>query len=934
MMVEVELFDGTVLEFPEGTDPGVIDRVAKAETQQRRSAAQGSGSAPGAVTPAADAQPGFSGHLGRIGRGARTAIDAAGSLADGVRQGIGMVAALPVEAVNASPQLLNILPGEQGMTPFSDRPVGGYQDIDALLRAGGTIPDYEPETTTGRFANRIGEEIGATAVPLAGAGAVAARVGTEGARRMPPLARNFVDPMATAPGRVTGREMGYAVASGGGAQAANEIVDQQDHDGTWWSELLGSAAGMLGLGTAKAVGGLARNAAGAVTGRTGMFDDVAGKAVVDRIIDASSIAQEQAARFGARGLDVTDLARALGAPSAAEQAIPGFKANIADRVVDPGLSVLSYNTDAARTGASNLRRARNAAAVDERMAGLAPQGSPAALREALGAGAQGRIADAQGARDAARLSFGDAESAISPSTSAIERGGMLRSALAGRSEAELAAISDLYGQVDSSVPVDAGELADRFRAVTDSLPLNDRLRFTPSEAGAAAQLGEAGGTVPVSEAMALRSGLSSDMRAPSATSQQKHVTGQYLDETEAFLRSALPPEQAALLEQARGARLSYGKRFEDRGAVPDILRETGRGQYRMADESVPGRALAGETDYRAVMAEAGEDAGAKRAVRDQILSDAQRTNALRSPEALARFMSDRNFVIGDFPEIRADLERAGMSKQNLAEAERVAKETERAYSPGGSSAAGQYLRYDDTQTRAAIGTAWKSAQPEKAMRDLLDVAGDTPETRAAAKAALWEEVSGAGKLDAPTSTSADGVQRWSGRRLKQLFDDPRFAKTAEVLWEDNPQHLTDMRQVADALATADGSVNAKAPGTSGTGQALTSGYDPSMTTASIASRARSVNRGQLSPTIAIVDVLSTYLRNRSAKVQSRAIDELLAKAVNDPDLAAALVKKFNPADEAAENRAFLSAFGARLPTVANAMIDEDEDSVMRWAAPE
>ena len=155
--------------------------------------------------------------------------------------------------------------------------------------------------------------------------------------------------------------------------------------------------------------------------------------------------------------------------------------------------------------------------------------------------------------------------------------------------------------------------------------------------------------------------------------------------------------------------------------------------------------------------------------------------------------------------------------------------------------------------------------------------------------------------------------------------DPRFAKTAEVLWEDNPEHLADIRQVVSALSKADASVNAKAVGASGTAQSLAGKFDPSLSTASIASRARSVNRGQLSPTIAVVDVLSTFLRNRSAKVQGRAIDELMARAVNDPDLAAALLRRYNPADEAAENRAFLTRFGVRLPTVANILAGDETD---------
>jgi len=39
MAINVELFDGTVLEFPEGTDPSVIDRVAKQETLTRNQSA-------------------------------------------------------------------------------------------------------------------------------------------------------------------------------------------------------------------------------------------------------------------------------------------------------------------------------------------------------------------------------------------------------------------------------------------------------------------------------------------------------------------------------------------------------------------------------------------------------------------------------------------------------------------------------------------------------------------------------------------------------------------------------------------------------------------------------------------------------------------------------------------------------------------------------
>ena len=166
------------------------------------------------------------------------------------------------------------------------------------------------------------------------------------------------------------------------------------------------------------------------------------------------------------------------------------------------------------------------------------------------------------------------------------------------------------------------------------------------------------------------------------------------------------------------------------------------------------------------------------------------------------------------------------------------------------------------------------------------MAGDTSDTRAAAKAALWEEVKGVGQLSARTETGDDGVTRWSGRKLQQRLNDPRFARAAAILWEDNPEHLSNVRAAADALAGAEGSLRAKAPGSSGTAQALNGKYDASMSTASIASRMRSVNRGQLSPTIAVVDVLSTFLRNRAGKVQAKVIDEMLARAINDAEFAA------------------------------------------------
>lgn len=861
--------------------------------------------------------------------------DVAASIPDGLRQGVAAIAAAPVEIVNMAPMIGNILPGEQGIGPMSERPVGGYKDIDEALRLGSTrseattpiVPDYKPETVAGRFANRVSEEVGATAVPLLAAGGAAARLGKEGARQLPGWQRRFVEPMAVDPGRVAAREGAYAVAAGTGAQTANEIVSP-DGEGTWWSDLLGSVGGVAGLGAVNAGADLAGYAYGAARGSTGVFDDVAGEAVASRLIDNSTVMQEAYAQGGRGAVDAEALARRLETPSAAEVAFPGFRANIADRAQDPGLATLAYNSNTILPGAMNARINANAAVVDDWFKSVAPEGNAPYLRQALQQGAEQRIAAAVDEASGATRAFDDALSDLRPQRGPVDRGYAIRNALQRRNDAELARIADMYGSLDGSLPVDYTGLRQQFDDVTAGLPLNDRTRFAPAETGTVRQLAPdpAEPTVlPLNEALSIRSGLAAEL-TESTNPQQRRVAGQYQDATDEFIRSALPEDQVKLMDEARAARLDVGRRFEDTGAVPEILNRTGRTQYTMPNEAVPGRVLQGPTDYQAVMREAGSDAAARRAVAEQIKDEALQANAIRNPDALARFMQERNFALKDFPEVRNALERAGASKQTMEAAEKAAAETTKRLSPGGPSATGQYLRYDDTGTRQAIKTAWNSDQPERAVRELLEVAGDTPDARAAAKAALWEEVAGTGRDSARTMTGEDGVTRWNGRKLHELMQNPKFARTAEILWEDNPEHLANIRQAADALAGAEGAFRAKAPGASGTAQALVSGkYDPSLTTTSIASRVRSVNRGQLSPTIAIIDVASTALRNRSARVQSRAIEEMMARAINEPEFAAALLRQHNPADAAAMKRAFLSQYGVRLPTVANILAETDDD---------
>ena len=54
----------------------------------------------------------------------------------GANTGIAQILGFPVDMVNMAPLLLNLLPGKQGMKPFSDNPLGGSQTFKDLMAAG------------------------------------------------------------------------------------------------------------------------------------------------------------------------------------------------------------------------------------------------------------------------------------------------------------------------------------------------------------------------------------------------------------------------------------------------------------------------------------------------------------------------------------------------------------------------------------------------------------------------------------------------------------------------------------------------------------------------------------------------------------------------------------------------------------------------------
>jgi hypothetical protein len=989
-MIEAELYDGTVLEFPEGTDPAVIQRVVREQTMQRRQ--QGAQPAPAngpfdpaTGTPRADAPPATAApqERGMLDR----ALGLGSAVVDGARQGAAMLLGAPVDLVNNAPRLANLIPGVDGVGPISDNPIGGRDTIDNVLRLGGLIPDYEPQGGAERIANRLGEELGATAVPVAGLIGRAATMPVQTVNRMAAaptsvgqgVAAQFLQPAAVNPVGLAGREAYYAGAAGLGAGAANELAGE--NQGVI-SDLMGSLAGVgvgaVGAGLTGAVG----NVIAGATGNSAFIDDVAQAAVAERLINSSAQMQEQAARFSQAGVPTSQistdpLVRALRSQADVETAVPGYRANIADRTRDPGLATLSYNTDAISPGAAMARRVGNEAAVNERMAGMAPDGDPARFRANLQAGVDQQIAGATAGVDQSRLAFDDIVQALQPTMpEAAARGSSIRSALSDAYTGAQENVRGLYGQLDDrSTLLDPTSLVESSRGVDMNLAPNDAKRFRPVEAstiqemmpgqraplrdtglvnefnrpvfaetprapanpnGVPSMPGEAigrpGTTVPLSDVTAIRTGLTDDLRAAqrAGNTQQARVLNQYIDAIDGYLDDALPEGLRTALNDARAARRDVGDRFERPGdALAEVLARREGGDFALNDSAVPGRFAVTDqgrlSDLQAALREAGPDARLREGLADEVRSQVVRGGLLDKPQALGRYMADRKVLLGEFPELRAQLEQAGASRATLAEAERTAKETTTRLTTPGRSAEATYLGKSVEDAAQSMRAVIASQDPRKAVSDLLATA-NSPQARVDLRAGLWEEVKRSGRLQADGAT---GETRWNGKKLRALFDDPKFSAVADELWADDPQDLANIRQVFDALAGAEGSTRARAPNTSGTPQALSGQLDPALTAGSIASRVRSVSRNVLSPTVAGVDILGTWLRKRSAQVQSRAIDQITATVVNNPGLAADLLEKYNPATAAARRQMLTQRYGVRVGTLLNILDEaENEDPVM------
>lgn len=881
----------------------------------------------------------------------------------GARQGAGNLIGLPADLVNMAPQALNLIPGVDGVPTFTG--MAGRPDVffgdqaaqalgapaDAaragLGAAGIDVPEVQPETGPERMTARVGEELGAAAVPVGGALAAGARVTRDQARNLPEILRMFVEPAHLNPARFVRREGAVTAGAGAGAGTANEIVGGRETTGQQFADLVGAISGALAVGAGSAGWNALSQITRAARNDPNYIDNVVRQRATDAIADSSDLPRSP----DGSPLDTDPLVSQIMGGDSPQAAIPGYRDSLADRTGDAGIAALEYQRQSGSgAGRFAARRGENTAAIDSAMRDVEPQGSPGALRETLETERTSRLDAARDTTQRARRSFDDASAQLNSTLTGGDRGANIRAALEDASDSAYAVVREAWAPLNRSrETVNVGPLADSFSEIDQGLGMAGRNRFRPDEADIPEALMRPGGEdtptgllgpdgqplmrpgappvteVELLEVTDLRSALTDAQREARnrKSSPEVRVIGDHIRAIDDYLDASVPPALREQYDAARAATSDFSDRFtRPQSPIAQTL-DRREGQYRVPDSGVARRFVQSDEKnvaaFESLMREAGTDDRVRNSVRDQILSDVSARNLLDRPDQLDAYLGRYSQVFEQFPDLRRQLGDAGSVRRQLASAERAEESLNLMLTKNGRSAVANYLQFGDANAQTAMRNVIASKDPARAMDELLTFVGDAPEAVEGARRLFWERMQQAGRSGGETTRSVSGDQPWMPRALKGFLDDPRVTAVAERLYRDNPEHLERIREIADGLQNANIRERMRAPATSGTAQ----GIAPSMET--LASRSFAVQRGVVGIPFTLTNLGGIVARRIVSRAQNAALERTLDEALLNPEFAAALLRENNPANRAALNRMAKSYLGNQASTFTRMLNEADEE---------
>lgn len=805
--------------------------------------------------------------------------------------------------------LADIAPSAEGMQGGIDAANNATADALGVER-----PRAAPENFPERYANRVGEELGAMLIP----GAVVAN-------RMKNAGRGIA---AINPGAFWSKEATVATGAGTGAAIANEVAPDSPI-----ADLFGALAG---AGTVAVGGPLVRSVAdvgSAIFQRDNFVDQVVKDAVVDRVGKAANLpgADTPEAIF-----DTKTLVDAIDDPARRRPSdlIPGYQETLSDRTGNAGIASLEYGRAAGvNAGQYNSLRMNNNEAVDAAMRGIEPQATPGTFREAVSAQRDQQLLDLiMGQEMAARQADTAAERIrpINPNPEA--RGAAIRTGVEGAEDAARTAERRAWEGIQG--PVDPAPLAQTFERVTSQLP--EAYRQATSDIQALTAIpGGADGAFDMRDVTAIRSRLTQAKRAaesgPQPDSNKARIIGQYVDALDDYLEEAAPSELYKQITDARAVSRDVNERFNRPGdpLANTLARREGRpivpdsgvgGQFLRPDRgqaSNVDRVLA-ETD----LTSGGQDVFAN--LQDEARANMERYGVTTKPERAERYGQEFGRST-DRLGLRDDLNAVEQTGRELQTATTNRQTFEKIYgTPGnerGTGTVGKYLQFGDEQSERAISQVLSSKDPAKAADELVNFVGNNPRALEGARSAFWQKLKTESQSTDNAQRSMSGKRQWRGDWLKSWLDDPSTAAVAERLYKDKPEDLEKLRAYADVLDNADLRVRGKASGTSGTSQ----GVSNIMTPETIQSRTYAWMRGQISGTYLATSMAAVFARRAVRGARADAIERLTDKVLLNPELAKELLKDNNPANRAALARKAKGWLGNQAATTLEILNEDDSE---------
>lgn len=843
-------------------------------------------------------------------------------MADRARQGASNIAGLPVELINVSPMLANLFGAHN--RPISDRPVGGMEFMNDLTSGFGLKPDApEPADPFQKVMGRVGEEIGGTMVPAGGMLGAALKRGLPAVREGSSLTRMFLEQAAVDPAKFVAKETGAAINAGLGAGLANLAVDRDTTAGQ--AADLGGALAGVGIGAiGTGVGGSLKTLFAALTGNPKFASEIVRQNAADTLIRNSDVLGAQVDPANPNvPIDTEQLAEIIMRPSAAEQAVPGFRASSADRASDFGWASLeNARSKGDNAGRFRARQDDNTRAIDARLNEIGPTEEPAVFRTALDDERDRQLVDAANATGAAQSDFERYIQTLVPQMDAETRGAAVRG---GVVNAERAAreVENLAWEGTRGAQVDPAPLADTLDETRAGLTQARQQAIAGSEQtiniprALSTPVGDIpAGPVDVAELNDMRSALLDRQRAARSAGDRNQVEalGRFVEDINDYLGSdAVPADVRAATENARAVSRDVNERFnrpndplsatlaarEGRPNLPDSAVAKSFVQPDSAQASNIDRLLA-ETDLSS------HGRPVREALRDEIIAGIDKNQMAGDPRRLEAYLNNFSRVFDRFPDLREEIAGAAQAGRTLDAASGTEETLRRTLgTPDGSvpgrSAVADYLRFGNERAETAMNNVVNAADPARAADELLTFVGDEPRAVEGARRAFWDVMERAARSKNAAFETADGIDPWMTKKWRAFLDQPKVRAVVDRLYRDNPEQARDLYEIADALrGVQTGSKAGNAINPSGTAQQLRNGP---ITMAEAQAKFIDVQRGRLNPLYAVTYLAGKVAHRLVSKQAERAYQRLLDEALLNPEVASALLHAENPANRAALARA-------------------------------